>query len=181
MSALHRVKAPAVFDSELQNRHAKRKQRDEAVARSRAAYGQAESKRKAAMSPDGGRAMDNAGAQVGLPLHSDIIMRRLIKLNPNLWFEVSHANDKQYGIYLLDSGTEGGRRFICGMPRGLVREFVTGRADAETGELLGTTVVPGWRNVLSRLIRGRYVAEPKAMVLFGPPTHASERWKTLTT
>jgi len=180
MSRLHRVKAPAVFDSELQARHAKRRERDEAVARSRTAYASAEAKRKAAVAPDAGRSMHNVEQQTGLPLHSDIIMRRLIKLNPNLWFEVSHASDKQYGVYLLDPGTPGGRRFICGMPRGMCREFVTGRTDEETGELLGATVIPGWRNVLSRLIRGRYVAESKVAALFGPPSHDSEKWQALT-
>lgn len=125
--------------------------------------------------------MTNPEQQMGIPLHSDVVMRRLIKLNPNLWFEVSHANDKQYGVYLLDSGTPGGRRFICGMPRGLCREFVTGRTDEATGELMGATVVPGWRNVLARLIRGGYVEEPKVAALFGPPSRDSFRWQALTT
>ena len=180
MSQLHRVKAPAVFDSELQSRHAQRKKRDEAVARSRSAFASAEAKRKAASAPDGGRDLTDAEQQVGIPIHSDIIMRRLMKLNPNLWFEVSHANDKQYGIYLLDPGTPGGRRFICGMPRGMCREFITGRTD-EAGELLGATVVPGWRRVLAVLIRGGFVSEPKANALFGAPSKASEKWKLLTT
>ena len=181
MSQLHRVKAPAVFDSELQSRHAQRREREAAVARSRSAFASAEARRRAAVSPDGGRDFTDPEQQTGLPLHSDIIMRRLMKLNPNLWFEVSHASQKQYGIYLLNPATEGGRQFICGMPRGMVREFTTGSTDAETGELLGATVVPGWRTVLARLIRGRYISQPKAVALFGPPTKDSEKWQVLTT
>jgi hypothetical protein len=180
MSALHRVKAPAVFDSELQARHAQRKRRDEAVARSRSAYSVAESKRKAAISPDAGRSMLDAEQQTGIPIHSDIIMRRLMKLNPNLWFEVSHANDKQYGVYLLDPGSPGGRQFICGMHRGMCREFITGSTD-EAGELLGATVIPGWRRVIAVLIRKGLISEPKANALFGPPSRASQKWQALTT
>ena len=165
MSALHRVKAPAVFDSELRKRHDRVKQRDKAVARTRNAFQQSEDKKKQATADlsDG-----------GLPLHSDTIIRRLMKLNKNLWFEVAHADKNRYGIYLLDPGVEEHRQFICGMPRGMCREYSAMR-QTEAGEI--TDVVPGWRTVLARLVRKRLISEPAAVLLFGTPSVTSKRWQ----
>ena len=154
-----------MFDTALRERHTKAKERDKAVARTRNAFRQSEdNKKKAAADVTEG----------GLPLHSDTIIRRLMRLNPNLWFEVAHADKNRYGIYLLDPGAEGHRQFICGMPRGMCREYSSMR-QTETGEV--TDVVPGWRTILARLVRKRLIPEPAAVLLFGTPSVTSKRWQ----
>lgn len=159
-------KAPAVFDSQLQQRHAAQKRRDKAVARTRDAFMDKEGRRKAASADM---------VEGGLELHSDVIMRRLMKLNKNLYFEVANADKNRYGIYLLDPGAEVGRQFICGMPRGICREYTTYREDPTTGDV--RDIVPGWRTVLARLVQKRLISEPRAIVMFGTPAVTSKRWQ----
>lgn len=167
MSALHRVKAPAVHDSVVRERHVRQLESDKAVTRTRNAFRDSQDKKQ--------QAKRDLTVADGVKLHSDLIMQRLMRLNKNLWFEVANADKNRYGIYLLDPGATGGRQFICGLPRGMVREYTVVDEDAETGEV--TRITPGWRNVLARLVRARLISEPRAVVMFGTPSVTSKRWQ----
>lgn len=109
----------------------------------------------------------------GIPLEGWRIAARLQKLNPNLFFEVANADARNLGIYYLDPLAEGGRRFICGMYCDTNPEIETDVLD-DKGECIRT--IRGWRTVLSKLIRAKFITEAGTFRLFGPPSRDSERW-----
>lgn len=136
-----------------------------------------ENDRKAAHPTDGGRPMEVAEAQVGIPLQGERIIGRLKKLNPYLWFERSLADPTRYGCYILSPSHEGGKLYIVGFEAEMNPEF-TLIVNDEWGKF--KKFVPGWRRVLMRLIRARIISEAQAHNIFGPPTRDSERWAQLT-
>lgn len=143
-----------------------------------AAFEESESRRKAAISKDGDRDRTNREEQEGIPLHSSMIIWRLKQLNSNLWFEPSFSDEDKMGIYILDSEAEEGKIFIVGMEREWSPEYTTILKD-DRGQCTGTA--RGWRTVIMRLIRNRFISEPKAFILFGPPSKDSRNWQLLTT
>ncbi len=125
---------------------------------------------------DGARPMTDRAAQAGIPLQAHQIERRLRKLNPNLWFERSKADPQKTGIYLRKP--DGELMFIVGMEAEMNPEF-TITVNDEQGNF--KKMIPGWRRILMRLIRGKFVSETKAYIAFGPPNRDSERWALFTT
>lgn len=115
----------------------------------------------------------------GIPLVGPRIISRLKKLNKNLWFERSNADQSKTGIYVLRSDLKGGleKQFICGMETELNPEFSIRVVDDE-GKAKG--IISGWRRILMKLIRSGLITESGAFALFGPPSRDSENWARTT-
>ena len=124
---------------------------------------------------DGTRPMTSWDAQAGIPLQAHQIERRLRKLNPNLWFERSKADPQKTGVYLRKD--DGELMFLVGMEAEMNPEF-TVTVNDEEGNF--QKMIPGWRRILMRLIRGKFISETKAYLAFGPPNRDSERWARFT-
>lgn len=120
---------------------------------------------------DGARSMTDWQAQVGITLKAHQIERRLRKLNPSLWFQRSNSDPTKTGVYYR--GKDGKLQFICGMESDINPEF-TVTVNDDQGQF--KKMIPGWRRVLMRLIRAKFITEPGANVQFGPPNRDSERW-----
>jgi hypothetical protein len=128
--------------------------------------------------PDGERPTTIAEAQLGRPMTSAEIIKRLKKLNGNLLFERSNADPSMMGIYYPDSSVTGGRRFLLGFEFGYSPEFTINGKDA-TGRYKETR---GWRQVVARLARIGYITLASAEVAFDIPAGPqSKNWHTLTT
>lgn len=125
---------------------------------------------------DAARPMNNWDAQVGIPLRSHQIIKRLRKLNPSLWFELSRADHNKTGIY-IPNPVDGSLQYIVGMETEVNPEFTVTIND-DNGNF--QRMIPGWRRVLMRLIRAGFISESGANALFGPPNRDSERWATFT-
>src|SRR5688572_12574945 len=161
---------PSLSHVERATRDYRGRQREKA----RNAVADADAKHQAATAPDTGRSRTVKAACDGIPLHSDQLIRRLQKLNPNLYFERAIADAARMGVYVLDASVEGGKRFIVGMhSQRLMPEFsVFDKDTAKEKER-------GWRTVLQALIRARLVNQAKADALFGPPSKDSKNWALL--
>lgn len=146
-----------------------------------------DAKAAASVAPDNGRPRYSLEAQRGIVLTSDTIIERLKKLNSNLVFQRSIARPELIGIYLTSTKPEHqpeGLAFTgVSFNHGLNPEFaVVKKADdfvspdgtVHIGECKGI-VYPGWRTVLSRLIRYRYIGKTAAETLFGT-CGSSEFW-----
>lgn len=149
----------------------------------------ADANKKAAdsVAPDNGRPRTSLEAQRGIVLQSSTIMDRLKSLNPNLIFERSVARPQFIGIYIQSSNPdhqpEGkaftGVTFSHGVnPEFAVvkksEDFVSPDGTLHPGQCTGI-VHPGWRTVLSRLIRYGFINKARAEVLFGA-CGTSEFW-----
>ena len=132
-------------------------------------------KKEACRRPDAGRDTTDKAQQRGIPLEGWRIASRLKRLNPSLYFELSLAMPSRMGIYYVDPLA--GRRYIVGMEADSNPEFETKVLD-ETGEC--KTTLRGWRTVLAKLIRARFISEAGASRLFGPPSRDSENWANAT-
>ena len=128
----------------------------------------------ALLRPDGDADVRNQEVQAGRRLHRHEIMRRLVKLNPQLRYHQSKNYPDIGGVYFagyrhgfdnygIESGSpEFGEWFICGMPHEIVNEFsvpltVKDRIlhpdcywvnlDRVDGQMRG------WRSILLRLLQ----------------------------
>jgi hypothetical protein len=109
-----------------------------------------------------------SAAQQGRVLHTNEIMRRLRRINPALIYEISRAFPDIGAIYIVENvpdpitNKSPWKRHICGIPHGMVWEFhrplvvfeeipeADGLGTVQSVKLEGK--VPGWREVLARLI-----------------------------
>jgi hypothetical protein len=124
---------------------------------------------------DGQRTMAEWAAQVGIPLSAERIITRLRRLNNNLVFERSRADESKWGVYLAKHG--GTLEFLCGFEAATNPEFTVVQQD-ERGQF--KKFIPGWRRILMRLIRAKLISESAANRVFGPPNRDSQRWAELT-
>lgn len=129
-------------------------------------------------SPDGKRPTTDYAAQAGLELYPAEIIKRLLRLNSQLYFEPSMHDSTLMGVYLLDPEAEGGKRFMCGMYRERKMPEFTVKQTTADGTFNPTI---GWRYVLMKLIRARVISKERATVLFGSPNRDSQHWQLLTT
>jgi len=168
LPSLSPEKRRAITETQLRYLYQKALQRDAAE------------KEAAALADDGTIETTDWEQVVGIPLYGHQIIKRLKKLNSNLWFEVSHAAPDQMGIYLLKNDFKGGqvKEFLCGMQTDLSPEFSL-RIKNEDGTAKG--IISGWRRLLMRLIRKNIITESGAYAMFGPPSRASENWARFTT
>src|SRR5271169_2481035 len=71
---------------------------------------------------DAGRDTSNLLAQMGKPMASQEVERRLKRINSNLLFERSPNDPTKTGIYIIKRG-ETKKTFLCGMESGYMPEF----------------------------------------------------------
>lgn len=129
-------------------------------------------------SPDGDVPTTVLEAQMGRPMTSAEIIKRLEKLNPNLVFERAVSDPSMMGIYLLDSRVHGGRKFLMGFEFGYSPEFTVNGKDAN-GRYQEKR---GWRQILARLARLGYISLAGAERLFDTARgRQSCNWQRLTT
>lgn len=143
----------------------------------------AEAKKRAAVAPDNGRSRTDKEQCIGMPLHSDVFIRRLTQLNSSLWFERANADHEKIGIYLqvpISMEYLEGKKFLFGFHDGVMPEFTLEKDPGPDGENVGI-LRQGWRTILMRLVRMRAISLTQVEVMFGPPSHDSMYWKVLTT
>jgi hypothetical protein len=114
---------------------------------------------------DGDIATTSVETQLGKPLSSLEIEKRLKACNPNLHFESAAGDRSKKGVYLV---RRDGKQFICGMEAGYSPEFSVRHAEkvkVPDPDLEGgfketerfTKETRGWRTVLARVLRSRAV------------------------
>lgn len=143
----------------------------------------AEAKKRAAVALDNGRSRTDKDQCIGMPLHSDVFIRRLTQLNSSLWFERANADHAKIGIYLqvpISMEYLEGKKFLFGFHEGVMPEFTLQKDPGQDGENVGI-LRQGWRTILMRLVRMRVISLAQVEVIFGPPSHDSMYWKVLTT
>ena len=188
-----------VADEQLQNRHIRAGRVERTKARTDAAVRENRQKADATSAPDGQHDVTNLLAQMGKPLHSKEVITRLKKMNSNLHFEVSNADNTKTGIYLItqirDNPWESwktGKRFICGMGNGFmpersVRHTETEEFPKEYPEVgldrvqVMKSETRGWRTVLAKLLRERIITKGGINRYFPAMGQDSRNWQMLTT
>lgn len=110
-------------------------------------------------------------AKKGIDLPGWLFMARLRRLNSNLFFERSIALPENMGIYYLHPLH--GKSFICAFPAEHISEFETKVVDKDGNPRMPTR---GWRTVLAKLIRAKFMDESRVLALFGPPSRTSKNW-----
>jgi hypothetical protein len=163
-----------VLDEEDLARHKRADQTWAIVEKTRSYTAEAIQNQQKAIASDNGVPTTSLEAQIGKPLLSTDVINRLNKLSPSLHFEVSHADERFYGVYHVQRGV---KRHICAMLKGWMSEWGVREID-ERGECTG--VIPGWRTVAARLIRARIVTIQQIEQSFGIPSRDSESWWKLT-
>lgn len=154
------------------------------------------------VAPDAGRDTSNILAQMGRPLASEEVQRRLRLCNPRLVFERSIRYPELTGIYVMtwernaSGGWDYNKKHFCGMESGIMPEFtVLHRTEKPVAnpELFGTEKpvdavdwlkVPtyagetrGWRTVLIRLLKANLVSRGQVETHFGwLPSKDSSKW-----
>jgi len=147
-----------------------------------ALFNDAEQKKTQCIALDNGRSRTNADECIGMPLHSDVFMQRLMQLNPSFWFEQSHADPEKMGIYLqvpISLEYIEGKQFLFGFHIGIMPEFTLQRDPGEDGENVGI-LRQGYRTILMRLVQRRLISLSQVEVMFGPPSRESAYWAVLT-
>lgn len=165
-------------DGDLLKREADRQIKEALAERQAQMLAGQKAKDAETIAPDAGFDTTSAEAQLGRPLLSSEVQKRLKKLNPSLSFERSIADPSKIGIYVADGisnlGTlYAGRKFVLGMEAGMTPEFSVRQTD-------GTKItkeIRGWRTVLVRLIRERLIGRGAAEVMFNiAGGRQSENW-----
>ena len=116
------------------------------------------------LAPDGDTAVTDVEAQAGRRLHRSELVRRITKLNCNLWYEQSVRYPEQGGVYIADYASPYGKRMVCSMPHEMVNEFsvpltVPRLVPSASLEPVWDTLqeidskIPGWRTVLLKLMQ----------------------------
>jgi hypothetical protein len=165
-------------DGAFLEREAKRQIKESLAERQTQIIAGQKAKDAETIAPDAGFDTTLAEAQLGRPLLSSEVQKRLKKLNTGLCFERALADSSKIGIYVYDGvsnpGTVwAGRRFVLGMEAGMNPEFSVRQTD-------GTKItkeIRGWRTVVVRLIRERLIGREAAEVMFNiAGGRESENW-----
>lgn len=146
------------------------------------------------VAPIDGIKPSNVLAQMGRPLTSQVVQKKLKEMNPAFYFEISIADKTKTGIYLIENKNgEAQKRFICGMESGVMPEFSIKhekffrQPDPSTpGNWLNVPVLSsetrGWRTVLARLYRERLITAPQITAFFAPEAGQSRQaWQQAIT
>lgn len=148
------------------------------------------------VAPDGDIPITKDGAQRGRVLKTSEIVKRLKRINPALWYEVSLASPEIGGLYAIENrldprtNTSPWKRHICGIPAHEVWEFhrpiliEEDVPDPDLGEGRVRTVqvkgqIPGWRAILLRLVQEQLITLPDCEKHFQVSAgRSSQRWQT---
>lgn len=136
-----------------------------------------ESKRAAAITPDGDRPRDDAEAQAGRMMTGQALERKLAKLNPSLVFQDSPFPGRRL-IKKRDATIEGGYRTITAFEIGVMPEFSVLEIPKHKWEGEPREDKRGWRTVLGMCIVRGVLSTEQAMREFGAPSHDSQRWQS---
>jgi len=148
---------------------------------------------------DAGRPSTDIFAQMGRPLARIEVEKRLLKCNPNFFFEISKSDPSKSGVYIAEPlPDELGvlrrqKKFLTGMESGISPEFSVRHVVPERvpnpscpGEwmdrpkFIGET--RGWRTVIARLVRSKHLELEGAKRIFEIESGMqSKNWKNLTT
>lgn len=175
---MHRSRAHLVIDSAKAQKNLAQRNYLRTVEKTRALTQQGIDRAKAAVASDGGRPTDTLEAQLGKPLHSTDIIKRLKTIRQNFIFELSKANPRATGIYIYDSlanpGTpDAGKRFVVGIETGYSPEWSVRHVDDKGFFKCETR---GWRTALRRLIIEKLITPTQVYKAFGPASRDSEFW-----
>jgi len=174
----HKGKVTAGLPSLLPEHRGRISYQERQDFKQKAMLSDAEAKKQMLTAPDGDIPTTVLEAQLGRPMPSGEIVKRLQKLNPNLLFERSIADPTTMGIYVADSKVTGGRRFLMGFESGFSPEYTVNGKDA-SGRYRETR---GWRQIIARLVRLGHLnlaaAEQSFNIARGRQSH---NWQTLTT
>lgn len=194
------------LDTSGQERWRVASQRESAVERRQRLLIEDIKSNEVTVAPDEGRDITNLIAQLGKPMTSWDVMRKLKKINPNLHFEYAKADPTKIGVYIrTKEKTSAGTyvdalKHICGMEAGIMPEFSVihkTKKRIANPELLGRQVasreVPwrevdtyltetrGWRVILVRLLHANLINRLDVEKHFGwIPSHDSKRWHDQT-
>jgi len=152
-------------------------------------------KDEATIPVDGDMDVTQELARLGKPMLRTTFVQRLKKLNAHLHYETSIRDSSIGGIYYVhpkpytDNGER--RQFICRCETTFMPEFhiykprYEERPDPDIkGHMTKVPTVDemvwGWRTVLARLIRGRFLTQAAVDKEFGLPSKDSSRWQMLT-
>lgn len=142
---------------------------------------------------DAGRPVTSLSAQAGKPLMHVQFVEKLRRINSNFLYEQSISFPDRGGIYMFQRQPDGAYRktFLCGCGYGWMPEFTIRRFKKEMvpdhkiqGGWLERKIpdepTMGWRTVVARLLRGRYISEGEVTKAF-PNLMPSRKWQTLCT
>lgn len=152
--------------------------------------------RQSTIAADGGADVTNPLIQKGRSISTKVMIQRLLRMNPDLRFEVANADSNLIGIYVVENrpdpvtNTSPWKRHICGMPNGEISEFYVpitieamvpdpdlGPGQVKTVEVQGQ--IPGWRSILLRLIRDGQITPAQAEAEFKVSQgRSSQRWQS---
>lgn len=96
----------------------------------------------------------NPQRQRGTPIHSNEVIRRIRKMNPDIWVEDSKISKERAGFYYFDQIRKCRAFTGAHFQKGMVREHVlvyVDRSDRPTGYELG------WREILHRLLKKQLI------------------------
>lgn len=199
-----------ILDTPAQERWADSGARERAQAQRQNALAEEILSNSVTVEDDAGRDTSSLLAQMGRPLTSAEVQRRLHLCNPNLIFVVAPLHPQLTGIYIeKDERTPAGgwtkrKVHICGMESGIMPEFsvrhVTmkrvpnpevvnaGAGQHVSREAAKWLEVPtfyaetrGWRTVLIRLLHAKLVTRGDVDKYFGwTPSRDSKNWAEQT-
>jgi len=145
------------------------------------------------LQPDGDVDVRNEEAQRGRRMLRSEFVRRVQKLNPNLWYEQSIHDSTKGGIYVTDLRSPYGKRMAAAMPHDVVNEFSTILTRPMLQPLNATDAqwrviqevdqkIPGWRAILLALLKdgliGAGALDKEFKITQG---RSSQRWQEATT
>lgn len=112
--------------------------------------------------------------QLGTPLHSTELVKRIRKINKNLTVEDS-MNCRGHAAFYYHT-PEGEKRYTnASFKKGILSEFSVIETDAAD---LPVRVQYGWREVLSRLLQARQLSLKAVLRMFGDAhTVQSQHWR----
>ena len=144
------------------------------------------------VAPDGAIDTTSPDEQMGTPLSSTEMQRRLLLCNANLRFEVALKDASKIGIYVIEN-REGTleKRFVCGMLHGVMPERsirVPVNKEVPDVDGLGAWVqikrfdheIRGWRTVLAMLLRSRLITQPQIDRYWPVSSGVSRNWQQFT-
>lgn len=195
-----------VLDTPAQERWVSNGERERAIEKRKQELEQEIRSNTISVGDDAGRDTSSLLAQMGRPLASAEVQRRLHLCNPKLIFIVAPLHPELTGIYiekdekLLTGGFAKRRIHVCGMESGVMPEFSVLHQTMKRvpdPELLGQVVtrdavkwkeIPtfyaetrGWRTVLLRLMKAQLITRGDVEKHFGwTPSKESEKWHSQT-
>jgi len=195
-----------VLDTELQDQWRKTAAREDAAALRQKSLADDIKSNTISVDPDNGREVSDLLAQMGRPLSSQEVQRRINLINPRIIFERCIRYPELTGVYIEveERNPAGGftkrKMHLFGMESGMMPEFSVlhkTKKNIANPDLFGNKTptrevdwlkvdtfaseTRGWRTVLIRLLKARLINRIDVERFFGwSPSQESEKWSTNT-